>query len=65
MKCSKKVEDEEKKPIYVAPLTYDPPIPYPQRVKPKKKEETEKHYFKFLEVLKKLHINIPLLEALE
>ena len=65
MKCSKEVGDEEKKSIYVAPPTYDLPITYPQRVKLKNKEETERQYFKFLEVFKKLHINILLLEALE
>ena len=65
MKHSKEVGDEEKKSIYMATLAYDPPVSYPQRVKPKKKEEIERQYFKFLEVFKKLHINIPLLEALE
>ena len=64
MKCSKEVEDEEKS-TYAAPPPYNPPIPYPQRVKTKKKEEIERKYFKLLEVFKTLHINIPLLEAFE
>ena len=33
MRYSKDVGEEEKAPEYVAPLAYDPPIPYPQKVK--------------------------------
>ena len=65
MRRSKEVGDEEKSFTYVTPHAYDPPIPYPQRVKPKKKEQIEKQYSKFLKLFKKLHINIPILEALE
>ena len=65
MEHSKEVGDEEKKSTYVAPPAYDPLIPYPQRVESKKKEETGRQYFKFLEMFKKLHINILFLEALE
>ena len=38
------------------------PIPYPQRMK---KGKLEKQLAKFLDIFKKLHINIPFLEALE
>ena len=38
------------------------PIPYPQRLK---KGKLEKQFAKFLNIFKKLHINIPFLEALE
>lgn len=40
---------------------YEPPIPFPQRLK---KHKLDKQYSKFLEVFKKLHINIPFLDAL-
>ena len=65
MRHSKGVGAIEKDSIYVASPAYDLPMPYPQRVKLKKKEQTERQYFKFLEVFKKLYINIPLLEALQ
>ena len=38
------------------------PIPYPQRLK---KGKLEKQFAKFLDIFKKLHINIPFLEALK
>ena len=38
------------------------PIPYPQRLK---KSKLEMQFAKFLDIFKKLHINIPFLEALE
>ena len=38
------------------------PIPYPQRLK---KGKLEKQFTKFLNIFKKLHINIPFMEALE
>ena len=40
----------------------NPPIPYPQRLK---KHKLDKQFTKFMEVFKKLHINIPLADALE
>ncbi|KAK0604843.1 hypothetical protein LWI29_020078 [Acer saccharum] len=40
---------------------YVPPIPYPQRLK---KHKDAHNFNKFLEVFKKLHINIPFAEAL-
>ncbi|XP_016195564.1 uncharacterized protein LOC107636578 [Arachis ipaensis] len=41
---------------------YTPPLPYPQRFN---KEIKDQHFPKFLEVFKKLEINIPLAEGLE
>jgi len=41
---------------------YVPTIPFPQRLKKKKKE---KQFAKFLDVSKKLYINIPFAEDLE
>ncbi|XP_057747479.1 uncharacterized protein LOC130966675 [Arachis stenosperma] len=41
---------------------YTPPLPYPQRFQ---KEIKDQQFPKFLEVFKKLEINIPLAEALE
>ena len=38
------------------------PIPYPQRLK---KHKLDKQFTKFMEVFKKLHINIPFADALE
>ena len=40
---------------------YKPPVPYPQRLV---KAREEHKYGKFLEMLKKFHINIPFLEAI-
>jgi len=47
------------KPKPVEP--YKPPIPFPQRLA---KSKLEAKFEKFLEVLKKLHINIPFLDAI-
>ena len=46
------------------PVARDPSplIPYPQRLK---KGKLEKQFVNFLDVFKKLHINIPFMEALE
>ncbi|XP_015970556.1 uncharacterized protein LOC107494037 [Arachis duranensis] len=43
-------------------VNFTPPLPYPQRFS---KETKDQHFPKFLEVFKKLEINIPLTEALE
>ena len=44
--------------------TYEPAIPilYPRRLK---KSKLEKQFAKFIDIFKKLHINIPFMEALE
>ena len=46
------------------PTTTEPtiPIPYPQRLK---KNKLDKQFTKFMEVFKKLHINIPFANKLE
>ena len=46
------------------PTTTEPnvPIPYPQRPR---KNKLDKQFTKFMEVFKKLHINIPFVDALE
>ena len=38
------------------------PVPYPQRLK---KHKLDKQFTKFMDVFKKLHINIPFADALE
>ena len=53
-----KIKEETKKQT----KTDEPGIPYPQRLK---KGKLEKQFVKFLDIFKKLHINIPFLEALE
>jgi hypothetical protein len=53
---------KEKEVPYVPPPPYVPPLPFPQR---KNQAVLEKKYGKFLEVLKKLHINIPFTDALK
>ena len=53
----------EEKPKPKAPLIqpYEPPVPYPQRLK---KKEHDQQFLKFLERFKTLHINMPLVECL-
>lgn len=60
------LEDEAKKPEKEEPTVipikpYKPPVPFPQRLAQAK---LEKKYGKFLDILKKLHINIPFLDAI-
>ncbi|KAL2921987.1 Protein hu-li tai shao [Bienertia sinuspersici] len=55
------VKGKEKEPITVPIAPYKPPVPFPQRLAQAK---LEMKYGKFLEVLKKLHINIPFLDAI-
>ncbi|KAJ9167432.1 hypothetical protein P3X46_022086 [Hevea brasiliensis] len=43
------------------PPLYKPPLPYPQRFQ---KAKLDKQFRKFLEVLKKLYINIPFIDAI-
>ncbi|CAN6679116.1 unnamed protein product [Malus baccata var. baccata] len=50
------------KPIVQPVKPYVPPIPFPQRLK---KNMLDEKYFKFLEMFKKLEINIPFADALE
>ena len=55
----KKFGEEETKAKDHQPIA---PIPYPQRLK---KNKLDKQFTKFMEVFKKLHINIPFANALE
>ena len=45
-----------------SPSIYDPPIPFLQRLR---KNNVDDQFSKFLSIFKQLHINIPLIEALE
>ncbi|XP_048502790.1 UBA domain-containing protein Mud1-like [Beta vulgaris subsp. vulgaris] len=54
-------ETEKKEPIVIPIAPYKPPVPFPQRLAQAK---LEKKYGKFLDILKKLHINIPFLDAI-
>ena len=57
------IENEEARPEGSQLKTREqPPLPFPQRFQKQKKD---KQFHKFLEVFKKLHINIPFAEALE
>ena len=55
-----KVREETKKQTKIDEPVI--PIPYPKRLK---KGKLEKQFAKFLDIFKKLHVNIPFLEALE
>jgi len=58
----KKREDEkEKETKSHAPKPYMPPLPFPQRF-PRAKIESQ--FGKFLDMLKKLHLNVPFMDAL-
>lgn len=69
-KEEEKIEEKEKDEPIAADLRkyFDPipaipsKIPYPQRFR---KKNLEAQFLKFLEIFKKLHINIPFVEALE
>ncbi|KAJ9180939.1 hypothetical protein P3X46_009123 [Hevea brasiliensis] len=57
-------EKEDKKKIeekYVPSAPYKPPLPFPQRFH---KAQLDKQFGKFLEVLKKLYINIPFTDVI-
>ncbi|XP_048491283.1 uncharacterized protein LOC125492650 [Beta vulgaris subsp. vulgaris] len=55
------IEEEKKEPTPTPIRPYTPPVPFPQRLAHAK---LEKKYGKFLDILKKLHINIPFLDAI-
>ena len=44
------------------PSIITPPLPFPQRFQ---KKNLDNQFSKFLEIFKKIHINIPFVEALE
>ncbi|XP_061362870.1 uncharacterized protein LOC133306554 [Gastrolobium bilobum] len=55
----KKMADKQDQPINLSPYAK---VPYPQRLK---QEIQKQHYARFLDIFKKLQINIPFAEALE
>ena len=59
-----KKSTEEETEAKDRPTTTEPtvPIPYPQRLR---KNKLDKQFIKFMEVFKRLHINIPFADALE
>ncbi|KAI3461988.1 hypothetical protein Pfo_018651 [Paulownia fortunei] len=59
---SKEVDEPKSKLFPDNPPPYVPPIPFPQRFQ---KQKLDKQFPKFLDVFKKLHINIPFADALE
>ena len=62
--AQEKKSTEEKTKAKDRPTTTEPnvPIPYPQRLK---KNKLDKQFTKFMDVFKKLHINIPFFDVLE
>ncbi|XP_021727223.1 DNA damage-inducible protein 1-like [Chenopodium quinoa] len=58
---SAKVEEESREATPKPLAPYVPKVPFPQRLPQAK---LEKKYGKFLDILKKLHINIPFLDAI-
>ncbi|XP_048229048.1 uncharacterized protein LOC125369819 [Ricinus communis] len=52
-----KVEDRQKSPM----KEYQPPVPYPARLK---QEKVDKQFGKFLDLFKQLQINLPFVEAI-
>ncbi|XP_078179610.1 uncharacterized protein LOC144573733 [Carex rostrata] len=54
-------ESESEEPKYVEPLLYKPPLPFPQRFI---KAKLDKQFGKFLEMLKKLQVNVPFTDVL-
>ncbi|KAL2461350.1 Uncharacterized protein Adt_44770 [Abeliophyllum distichum] len=60
-KVSKKSAESSKVRTPILVKAYVPPIPFPQRLQ---KYKLDKQFEKFLEVFKKLHINIPFADAL-
>ncbi|KAJ9186720.1 hypothetical protein P3X46_002263 [Hevea brasiliensis] len=58
-KCKEKIEEKEEN--YIPPEPYKPQLPFPQRFQ---KAKLDRQFGKFLEVLKKLYINVPFIDAL-
>jgi len=56
-----KPDEVPKDPKNISPKPYIPPLPFPQRMA---KAKLDMQFGKFLDVLKKLYINIPFAEAL-
>ncbi|GJU38726.1 reverse transcriptase domain-containing protein [Tanacetum coccineum] len=63
-KAEKEVEPSSSKPTKSDPpllKAYKPKIPYPQRLR---KEKMEERYAKFIDLIKKVRINVPLVDVL-
>ena len=58
---SVKTEESDEKVSPELSREYQPPLPYPSRLR---KDKDDANYKKFLELFKQLHINLPLVEAL-
>ena len=55
-------KEQEEVPKYVPPPPFKPPLPFPQR---RAQAHLDQQFGKFVEVLKKLYINIPFTDALK
>lgn len=55
------VKDEEKETPYVSPSPYKPKIPFPQMIM---KSKVNAQFTKFIEMLKKVYVNVPFTEDL-
>jgi len=55
-----KPDEVPKDPKITSPMAYTPPLPFPQRMAEAK---LDMQFERFLDVLKKLYINIPFIEA--
>ena len=55
-------KEQEEVPKYVPPPPFKPPLPFPQR---RAQAQLDQQFGKFVEVLKKLYINIPFTDALK
>lgn len=62
LKTKMKLKTKEKTPMYIPPKPYKPPILFPQRLA---KAKIDKKFWRFLEILKKLYINIFFIELLQ
>ena len=61
MEDKEEKQDANKKEFLPPLKPYEPPVPFPQRLR---KQEHDHQFAKFLEMFRKLHINIPLVEAI-
>ena len=54
-------EQEKEQPMKAQPKPYQPKVPYPQRLK---KEKMQAQYSKFLDIIKQVRINVPLVDMI-
>jgi len=57
----KRENENEQESKTLPPKPYTPPLPFPQRFA---RAKLEAQFGKFLDMLKKLHVNVPFLDAL-